>query len=272
MQKVAVVTGASRGIGRATAIAFAKAGYHVAITAREFDNNNTKRHKITHSSYACGSLLDTVKAIEATGNKALALRMDLLCPDSINVAVEQVLAYFGRVDVLINNAIYQGPDLNIPLMEITPQTLEKVAKAYLYAPVQIVQMLIPNMLERNAGCIINITSGAGEKDPPIPAIDGGWGYAYGAGKAAISRLSGMISTEHGKQGIRAFTVNPGVVNTETLRATLGDRGVKALGQAVVEPEIIAEVLLWIATHNEADKLQCRTIDAQQLANDIDVRR
>jgi len=270
MAKVAFITGASRGIGRAVAIAFAKAGYQVAITARELDNGNNNRHKITKTSYAAGSLLDTAKAIEACGSEALALQMDLLCQDSIRMAVEQVLKHFGAVDVLINNAIYQGPDLNVPLLALTPQTLENVAKAYIYAPVQIAQKLIPHMLQRKAGCIINITSGAGEKDPPIPASEGGWGYAYGAGKAAVSRLSGIISIEHGKQGIRAFTVNPGVVNTETLRATLGEKGVKALGQSIAEPEQIASVLVWIADNNEADKWQCRTIDAQKLASEIEI--
>jgi hypothetical protein len=157
-------------------------------------------------------------------------------------------------------------------LDLTRQTLENVAKAYIYAPAQIAQMLIPNMLHRKAGCIINITSGAGEKDPPIPASDGGWGYAYGAGKAAVSRLSGVISIEHGKQGLRAFTVNPGVVNTETMRATLGTKGLKALGQSIAEPEQIAQVLVWVANNNEADKLQCRTIDAQKLASEIKIIR
>ncbi|MDG1123224.1 MAG: SDR family NAD(P)-dependent oxidoreductase [Glaciecola sp.] len=272
MHKVAFITGASRGIGRSTAIAFAKAGFHVAITAREFDNDKLQRNKITHSNYAVGSLLDTVRVIKTIGVEVLAIKMDLLSPSSVHTAVEQTLSHFGVVDVLVNNAIYQGPDLNVPLLDLTPDTLDKVSKAYIFAPVQISQMLIPKMLEQQSGCIINITSGAGEKDPPIAAIDGGWGYAYGAGKAAVSRLSGIINIEHGKQGIRAFTVNPGVVNTETLRVTLGNRGIKALGQAVVEPEIIADILLWIATHKEADKLQCRTINAQQLAIDIEMCR
>ncbi len=268
MKKVAFITGASRGIGRATALAFAQAGYNVAITAREFDNNTHQQHKITNTSYAIGSLLDTVKAIESCGSEALAIRMNLLDPDSIQAAMEQVLTHFGQVDVLINNAIYQGPDLNVPLLELTPQTLEKVAKGYIYAPVQIVQHIIPNMLERSDGCIINITSGAGETNPPIAAINGGWGYAYGAGKAAVSRLAGIIDIEHGKQGIRAFTVNPGVVNTETLRATLGDRGVKALGKSMAEPEEIAQVLVWLADNDKADTLRKNTIDAQQLAQTI----
>ena len=268
MSKVALVTGASRGIGRATALAFAQAGYSVAVTARELDNTEVPKYKITSTSYAQGSLQETVKKIENQGGKALPVKMDLLSRDSVESAINQVLARFGKIDVVINNAIYQGPDLNVSLVDLTPQTLENVARAYISAPVQIAQALIPLMIKQGNGCIINITSGAGEKDPPIPAAQGGWGYAYGAGKAAVSRLSGIISREHGSEGIRAFTVNPGVVNTETLRATIGEQGVKGLGQSLVEPEQIAQVLLWIADHGEADKLQYRTIDAQRLAHNL----
>lgn len=268
MSKVVLISGASRGIGRASALAFAKAGYRVAVTARKLDNTAGPRHRITSTGYAQGSLQETVKMIEKQGGEAFAVPMDLLSRDSVKCALEAVLAQFGNVDVVINNAIYQGPDLNAPLLDLTPQTLENVARAYISAPVQIAQTLIPLMLRQGSGCIINITSGAGEKDPPIPASMGGWGYAYGAGKAAVSRLSGIISREHGREGIRAFTVNPGVVNTETLRQTIGEKGVKGLGQSVAEPSQIADVLLWITDNAKADKLQYKTIDAQRLALDL----
>ncbi|SEL14088.1 hypothetical protein SAMN05216262_106114 [Colwellia chukchiensis] len=267
MTQVALITGASRGIGRATALAFAKAGYQVAITARELDSS--EKHKISASSYASGSLRATEQMITAQGGQALALTMDLLSAESVDKAIKQVLAHFGAIDVVINNAVYQGPDLNAPLMALTPETLDKIARAYIAAPVQISQAVLPAMLAKQNGCIINITSGAGEKDPPITAEQGGWGYAYGAGKAAVSRLSGIISREHGQQGIRAFTVNPGVVNTETLRATIGEQGIKGLGQAVAEPEVIANALLWLAQDSAADALQYQTIQAQKLARDLE---
>lgn len=268
MSKIAFISGASRGIGRSTALAFAKAGYHLAITARELDNQASQKNKISGTSFASGSLTETANMIEALGAKVIALQMDLLSHDSVDAAIREVIKHYGTVDVIINNAIYQGPDLNGSLVDLSQETLEKVARAYIYAPVQIVQAVLPSMLEQESGCIINITSGAGEKDPPVSAARGGWGYAYGAGKAAVSRLAGIINIEHAEQGIRAFTVNPGVVNTETLRATIGDKGVIALGQGLAEPEEIADVLLWIADNSEADKLQRRTIQAQELARDL----
>jgi 3-oxoacyl-[acyl-carrier protein] reductase len=268
VSKVVFITGASRGIGRATALAFAKAGYRVACTARDLGNTVLPNFKLINTIYAGGSLQETVRMIERLSGEVLALQMDLLSRESVDKAIAQVYANFGCIDVVINNAIYQGPDLNASLLDLTPRTLENVSRAYILAPLQIAQSLIPQMVQQGSGCIINITSGAGEKDPPIPAAQGGWGYAYGAGKAAVSRLSGIISREHGKQGIRAFTVNPGVVNTETLRATISEQGIKSLGQSLCEPELIAEVLLWIVENSDADNMQYQTIDAQRLARHL----
>jgi len=173
----------------------------------------------------------------------------------------------GRVDVLVNNAIYQGGDLNLPLLELQPETLQRVAQAYLISPLTLVQAVLPAMRERGSGVVINVTSGAGEGDPPVSAAQGGWGYAYGAGKAAVSRLSGFINAEHGGDGILAYTVNPGVVSTDALAATIGDQGVKALGGHCAPPEVPAAVMLWLATSPEAIACRNRTVNAQRLARE-----
>jgi len=269
MGQVAFITGASRGIGRATAIAFARAGFDLALSARTLDEGDTHAHSITTATGTplAGSLNATAELARQYGVEVKVVPMDLLDAASVQQAVDVVLGHFGHVDVLINNAIYQGADLNTSFLELQPATLERMTRGYILAPVQITQGILPGMLAREQGCIINITSGAGESDPPVPANAGGWGYAYGAGKAAVSRLSGIIAREHGGQGIRAFTVNPGVVNTETLRATIGDRGVTALGKGIAEPELPAAVLLWLATSPEANGFQYRTVHAQPFARE-----
>lgn len=193
--------------------------------------------------------------------------MDLLEPVSVASAARYVLETMGRVDVLVNNAIYQGSDLNLPLLELKPETLQRVAQAYLASPLALVQALLPSMRERGSGVVINVTSGAGENDPPVPAAQGGWGYAYGAGKAAVSRLSGVINAEHGSEGILAYTVNPGVVSTDALTATIGDQGVRALGGHCAPPEVPAAVMLWLATTPEAIACRNRTVNAQRLARE-----
>jgi len=142
-----------------------------------------------------------------------------------------------------------------------------VFQGYVMAPFLLTRAIVTGMLDNGGGTIINVTSGAGENDPPVPAASGGWGYAYGAGKAAVSRLSGVLVTELGEQGIRAFTLNPGVVDTEALQATIGEKGVQALGGRVAPPRVPADVMVWLATSPDADALQKRTLNAQSLARE-----
>lgn len=267
MTKVAFITGASRGIGRETALAFARAGFDVAISARTVEEGESTTHRLCDAQGVplAGSLNSTAAAIRALGRKALVVPMDLLDSTSVLAAGQAVLAAFGRIDVLINNAIYQGRDLNSAFMSLQPQTMERVFQGYVLAPLLLTQTVLPGMLERGAGVVINVTSGAGEGDPPVAAVDGGWGYAYGAGKAAVSRVSGVLVAELGKQGIRAFTLNPGVVTTDALKATIGENGLLAMRIGTAPPQVPAEVMVWLATNTQAARFQRRTIAAQAFA-------
>lgn len=268
-RKVAFVTGASRGIGYCTALAFARAGFDVAIAARTVHDGERHAHSLSDKAGRAlpGSLARTAGDIRALGGRVCMVAMDLLEPDSVKRAAKYVLETMGRVDVLVNNAIYQGGDLNLPLLELQSETLRRVAQAYMASPLALVQALLPSMCERGSGVVINVTSGAGESDPPVPTMRGGWGYAYGAGKAAVSRLSGVINAEHGGDGILAYTVNPGVVATDALAATIGEQGVRALGGNCAPPEVPAAVMLWLATSHEAIACRNRTVNAQRLARE-----
>ncbi|ALE87861.1 SDR family NAD(P)-dependent oxidoreductase [Pseudomonas versuta] len=269
MNKVAFITGASRGIGRETALAFARAGFDLAISARSLDEGESHRHGLRNPDGTAlpGSLNATAAAIRELGRKALVVPMDLLDSESVLAASEAVFAEYGRVDVLVNNAIYQGSDLNLPFMELQPETLQRVFQGYVLTPFLLTRAVVARMLEQGGGVVINVTSGAGETDPPVAAGKGGWGYAYGAGKAAVSRLSGILSIELGEQGIRAYTLNPGVVTTEALRATIGDKGVIALRAGSAPPEVPAAVMLWLATHEAARDYQRQTIHCQPFARE-----
>jgi NAD(P)-dependent dehydrogenase (short-subunit alcohol dehydrogenase family) len=267
MNKVAFITGASRGIGRETALAFARAGYDVAISARTLREGEAHSHALRRpdGSALPGSLEAVATEIRALGRQVREVRMDLLDDTSVLSAADVVLRAFGRVDVLVNNAIYQGSDLNLPFMELEPATLKRVFQGYVMAPFLLTRAIVAGMQAQGGGVVINVTSGAGESDPPVAAGRGGWGYAYGAGKAAVSRLSGILATELGEQGILAYTVNPGVVTTEALKATIGDKGVLALRNGAAPPEVPAAVMLWLATAPEAQRFQKRTINAQPFA-------
>ena len=267
MTQVAFVTGASRGIGRETALAFARAGFDVAISARTLEEGEHTVHRLCDAQGAplSGSLNSTAAAIRALGREVLVVPMDLLDSASVVAAGQAVLAAFGRIDVLVNNAIYQGSDLNAAFMTLQPQTMERVFKGYVLAPLLLTQTVLASMLEQGEGVVINVTSGAGEGDPPVAAADGGWGYAYGAGKAAVSRVSGVLAAELGGQGIRAFTLNPGVVTTDALKATIGESGLLAMSIGTAPPHVPAEVMVWLATAEQAVDFQRRTIAAQPFA-------
>ena len=269
MNKVAFITGASRGIGRATALAFARAGFDLAISARSLDEGQRHAHGLRNpdGTPLPGSLNATAAAIRELGRKALVVPMDLLDSESVLAASQAVFTEYGRVDVLVNNAIYQGSDLNAPFMQLQPETLERVFQGYVMTPFLLTRAVVSQMLEQGGGVVINVTSGAGETDPPVAAGKGGWGYAYGAGKAAVSRLSGILSVELGEQGIRAYTLNPGVVTTDALRATIGDKGVIALRAGSAPPEVPAAVMLWLATHEGAVDHQRKTIHCQPFARE-----
>lgn len=258
---VVLITGASRGIGKATALAFARAGWHVAITARTELEGQTHDHQVpTRDGKALpGSLATTLAALRAFDPDALAVPMDLLSPASIDAAFSAVMTRFGRIDALVNNAVYQSERLNAPFMALTPDEWARVLQAYVVGPHQLTQHALGAMLAQGSGVVVNVSSAAGETDPPLPATQGGWGLAYGAGKAAFSRIAGVIATEFAGRGVRAYTINPGVVATEALKATIGDDGALARRLGASEPALPAAVILHLVQDDAAGRLQKRTV-------------
>lgn len=269
MTQVAMVTGASRGIGRATALAFAQAGFDLVLAGREHTTSQHSAHQLLDRAGKPlpGSLAEVAEEIRQLGRCAWCVSLDLLDGDSAVAAASEALAQAGRVDVLVNNAVYQGSDLNASLMQLQVDTLQRVAQAYLISPLLLTRTLAAHMAERGSGVIINVSSGAGESNPPVAAQQGGWGYAYGAGKAAVSRLSGVIKAELGGQGVRAYTLNPGVVTTEALQATIGAAGIAALGVGSAPPSLPAAVMLWLVQRDEIGRWQKRTVHAQPFAEE-----
>ena len=252
-QPVALITGASRGIGAATAVFFASKGWRVAITARTLTEGAQLENqlRLPNGQLLSGSLQSTADAIEAAGGEVFSHVMDLMDLGSLDKAADAVLARFGRIDLLINNAVYQNREINDLIPDISTASLERSMQGNVIAPFHLAQRLLPTMVAQGGGRIINVCSAAGQFNPPVPADKGGWGFAYGASKAAIARLAGCINTEYKTQGVRAFSVNPGVVTTEAVKATLGDDGVLAQRYGAATPEEIAAALFWLGTEEEA---------------------
>ena len=268
---VVLVTGASRGIGAATALAFGRAGWRVAIVARTHTDQQNLQHQLRRpdGQLLAGSLATTAAAVQEAGAQVFAHAMDLMSTASMDAALDAVLGHFGRIDLLINNAVYQDREVNAMLLALDDDALQRSLLGNVVAPFHLVRKLLPHMLAQGGGQIINVCSGAGQFDPPAPANSGGWGFAYGASKAGLARLAGCINREHGAQGVRAFSVNPGLVTTEAVTATLGDDGVLAKRYGAMSPQAIAASLLWLATDPRAPALNRKPalIELQALVRD-----
>lgn len=253
---VVLITGASRGIGAAAATAFGLAGWRVAISARSMTEGQTHAHQLRRpeGGLMTGSLARTAETLESMGSEVFAHTMDLLDLASIDRMLEATLQHFGRIDLLINNAVYQDREMNSLLLALEDDAMERTLQGNVLAPLHLTRRLLPTFIYQGGGQIINVCSGAGKFDPPVPADQGGWGFAYGASKAALARLAGCINRELGHQGVRAYSVNPGLVTTEAVQATLGDDGVLAKRYGALPPQAIAQALLWLATDPRAPAL------------------
>lgn len=250
------ITGASRGIGAATAEAFGRAGWRVAIAARTQGQSQPLAHQLRRpdGQLLAGSLQTTAAAVRACGAEVFAHAMDLMDSASMDAALDAVLAHYGRIDLLINNAVYQDREINAMVLDLDDEALERTLIGNVVAPFHLARRLLPTLLAQGSGQIINVCSGAGQNDPPVAANQGGWGFAYGASKAALARLAGCINREHGAQGVRAYSVNPGLVTTEAVAATLGEDGALAQRYGAMAPAAIASSLLWLATNPAAPAL------------------
>ena len=265
---VALVTGASRGIGAATAIAFAKAGRRIVIAARTVHELQTQNHQLRYADGQLlrGSLSETAQIIQACGAEVLIQHMDLMDTPSMDAAVESTLKAFGRIDVLINNAVYQDREINAMLLDLDDEALERSLLGNVVAPFHLVKKVLPHMIAQGGGKIVNVGSGAGQYDPPMAANAGGWGFAYGASKAGMGRLAGCINREWGHKGIVAFSVNPGFVSTEAAQATLGLDAELSKRFGATSPEAIANSLVWLVSNASAVELTQKPnlIDLQSL--------
>jgi NAD(P)-dependent dehydrogenase (short-subunit alcohol dehydrogenase family) len=265
MTGVALVTGASRGIGKASAVALAAAGFDVAIAARTL-TDGTRRLEGADDVTVPGGLDTTAAEIEALGRTALPLRMDLLDRASVLAAASETAAALGPLDVLVNNGIYQGPESLMPILDLDDDGLGRMFEGNVFAPLALVKAVLPPMLDRGSGTIINLISQTAHRDPPGPIGKGGWGLSYAMTKAALARMAPLLHVEHGGQGIRAFSVDPGFVVTERMTAT-GRVGQFSAHFTPGTPETIGHAIAWLCTSPDADRFLGKVVHAQELARE-----
>ncbi len=251
-RKVAVVTGASRGIGRATAIGLAEIGYDLVVTARSTTGDSSSFLGTTQGDPEAGVALpgglpSLVADVEALGRQCVSVALDLTDRAVVAAAAEQMVAAYGRVDVFVNNAIYIGPGINDRVMATNLDLVDRVVAADAITPLLMIQAVLPGMLERGDGAIIHLTSGAATLSPRAPFGEGGWGLAYAIAKGGAHRTAGVLHSEFGKRGIRAYNLNPGHVLTEVGRARAAKTGAEPTGQSA---EIPAAAAVWLAVDND----------------------
>jgi NAD(P)-dependent dehydrogenase (short-subunit alcohol dehydrogenase family) len=267
--RVALVTGASRGIGKAIAVSLAEAGFDVAILARTLQEGEQREHsstlKASDTSALPGSLTSTAELVRAAGREALVLQGDLLDFASLGAAAARLLERWGRVDVVVHNARYIGPGHMDRFLDTPIAILDAHLQANVLATLVLNQLLLPSMIEHGGGTVVNITSASGYADPTEPAGEGGWGMGYGISKGAMQRIAGFLAVELREQGVRAFNVQPGFIATERIAQDMAKFGFDA--SAGAPASVIGAVVAWLATDPGAAELNGTTIEAQYFAHE-----
>ena len=200
--KVAIVTGGSRGLGRAIALGFAKEGAHVVVAARTE----------AESKQLPGTIYQTAQEIKALGQDALPIRCDVTDEQSVGQLIRATVEKFDRIDVLVNNA---GIAFYYPILETPLKRWELVIKVNLIGAFLCAKAVLPQMIKQKSGSIINISSlAADERDEgTVPT-----GVAYAVSKAGLDRFTLGLATEVGKYNIAVNAVKPHrVVDTDGMR-------------------------------------------------------
>lgn len=268
------MTGATRGIGRQTALTLAAAGFDVAISGRtlaEGDGRIAPRASADDDDVLLpveGSLEATARDVVALGAECLVLPMDLTDPASIRDAVDRLHQQWAVLDVLVNNAFVHRPQQ--ALLDLTPESLRASWEGNFLNQVLLTQQVLAPMLVRGAGIIVNMASSSATNDPPAGPGEGGWGLGYASSKAAFGRLAGSINAEVGDRGIRAFNVDPGFVVTESALARGGTEDIaRSGGYPSADPAASGKVIAWLATSPDADRFLGKVIWAPKLADSLD---
>jgi NAD(P)-dependent dehydrogenase (short-subunit alcohol dehydrogenase family) len=264
-QRVAVITGASRGIGKQTSLLLAERGLQVVIVARtEEPRPNTP-----------GTLMETAEGLRALGCDPLVIRADLGVQADLDRVVATTLETFGRADVLVNNAAYTvGRTLFTHIPDLTRDQWEKHFAINVTAPLMLIQGFWEAMKGNGGGIVVNVTSGASNVRPisRSPHNETGLpdnGPAYGASKAALNRMANLIAQEGLPYGISVITIEPGFVLTETMAATLARSGVEET--AAISPTVPASAIAYLCTCVDPMQYSGEILSAPDLVESLEGR-
>ncbi len=226
--KVAIVTGSRRGIGKEIALALAKAGANVVVSDINLDD--------------CNKVVEEIKAI---GKKGLAVKADVSNPEDLSQMINLTTEKFGKVDILVNNA---GIYMQKSLTDLTEQDFDRVLDINLKGVFLCSKAAVPEMIKQGKGKIINITSIAGQ-------VGFANSSAYCASKGAIINMTRELALELAQYKINVNAIGPGVIETDMTKELLKDKATRETLLANIplsrigKPEDIANAALFLASDN-----------------------
>ena len=226
--KVAIITGSRRGIGKAIALALAKAGANIVVSDINLDD--------------CNKLVEEIKAIN--GN-ALAVKTDVSNPEDVSQMINLTTEKFGKVDILVNNA---GIYMQKSLTDVTEQDFDRTLDINLKGVFLCSKAVVPEMIKQGKGKIINIASIAGQ-------VGFANSSAYCASKGAIINITRELALELAQYKINVNAIGPGVIETDMTKDLLEDKATKETLLANIplsrigKPEDIANAALFLASDN-----------------------
>jgi 3-oxoacyl-[acyl-carrier protein] reductase len=252
--KTALVTGASRGLGRAIALALGAAGANVAVTDLLIENDTPDKERLAEYSFLAAHFagtgtvqtMTTAESIQKMGVKSLALKMDVTWPDEIKTVILKISDQIGDVDILVNNA---GVMDNLALMDKqSTKMFERDVKVNLTGAFNCTHAVWPKMMERKWGRIINVSSFVG--------LRGAFAQpGYGASKAGMIGLTRSLALEGAGHGITVNAVLPGFIKTEALTLhdpKMTDRIIKRIpAKRMGNPEEVASLITFLASDNSS---------------------
>ena len=226
--KVAIVTGASRGVGEYMAREFAKEGCNVVVAARTESEGQSKLE---------GTIGETAAELQAMGVRALPVRCDVTDEESIAAMVQRTLAEFGRIDILVNNAGIMAP---AKLVDMPLKRWDILWKVNVRGAIACSKAVLPSMIEKRDGVIINISSIAADQDQP-------GNISYMLTKHALRELSAGLAAEEKEHNIRVFALSPlGWVPTPGTLFYRLDETMPSVGPMLEKPEAMGQAAIYLA--------------------------